>query len=311
MSGVIGVDFAQYTPVPSQADLRYIRDAHGVQYVGIGAGDLNRARRDAQMAAVAESGLRLEAWPYLQWGRAEQQTEDAIRAVAPYPVERLWLDVEDVDSIWREPTLQGRIATVRRCVELVQAAGYLTGIYTGRWYWMPHMGNTAAFGDVPLWTAYYNRDNQGNWIVGLPIDDSRYQPYGGWPSLHTRQYRGTYALPLAEPGRTLNVDMNWRSDLTWELEGSNDLATPQALVEAFRALTREQLGEIEQIIGAGVLSIAGLPDDDETLYLDEGTKYANEGETTRSLFDHWLKDRALEGGGSASGGHGDGSHTHD
>lgn len=227
-------------------------------------------------------------------GRAEQQTEEALRNLERegYDLPFIWPDIEEARGYSHEQV----IASLRRCVAINADAGYgrqtKQGIYTGRWWWVPNTGNSAAFGDMALWTAYYNTDSAGNWHDDWPIDFSWYQPYGGWYDLprptrrDTRQYRGTYNL------HGVNVDLNWRDD-AWQGEDELDA---EGLIALLESMTPDQRNRAYKAgLKQAIIDIFNPPADAPQPLTDEA-------------WNHYVKDKLASL--ASSGGGGEGDHTH-
>ncbi len=185
------LDVSNYSGAFSAETARRWREA-GVEHVicGTQRPDVTRA----QALAVIGAGLTLDAYVYLYWSHdVIGQVRDAIAVVEGLPVGCLWLDCED--------GVAGRAATeVGRLIEsAVGGAGdFPVGVYTGRWWWQPATGDSAAFAHLPLWHAEYTSSP-----ALLPDFDS-FQPYGGWQRPLVWQYRGSTTLA------GVTVDLNLR-----------------------------------------------------------------------------------------------------
>jgi len=289
-----GIDYAQYTVTIDPWQWEAIDEAGYGDFVIIGIGDLNVFRRNRQIESALRAGKRPEGYVYLNAGRAEAQTEEALINLERegYDIPFLWPDIEERGPL----SVSSMVPILKRCVAINEAAGFdrLTkqGIYTGRWWWVPNTGNAADFADMALWTAYYNTNAAGAWQPDWPIDFAWYQSYGGWTGLprwerrDTRQYRGTFDL------HGVNVDLCWRHDKWKGID--DDMSTPEALLKAAKAMNREQLGELNNILQQAPLSLVGAPkrEDVPTLYArkDAGVvpPYNREGDITRALYDHYL-----------------------
>ena len=141
------------------------------------------------------------------------QAGNAIDIAHEYGVRRVWLDVESTGASERAGiTPAERIAEVANCVAMLRSAELEPGIYTGRWYWVPYMENTAMFSDLPLWHSEYPADGH----------EVRAVNYGGWTNVAIHQYTST--LPVC--GR--NRDANY-------VFVEDDMADPRvdALIKAF------------------------------------------------------------------------------
>lgn len=91
-----------------------------------------------------------------------------------FGIRRLWLDCEAPDLTADE---------IRAARHQVEAAGLLTGIYTGTYVWRSY-GDPQDFADLPLWHAEYGR-NDG---LKAPVTTVS---YGGWTAPVLHQYAST------------------------------------------------------------------------------------------------------------------------
>lgn len=174
--------------------------ALGVGLVIVGTGHPGGAgmfaRQQARVADIA--GLRVEAYIYLYMaGDAAEQVRQALATMEGLPVRRWWLDAEDVESPELSPA--DRRTFLHICVSILQGAKVPVGIYTGRWWWVPNMGDYDGFSPLPLWNSYYDGD-----------PDTDGLPYGGWTESTIEQYQGTTNLC----GQS--VDLNYAKDLEEE-----------------------------------------------------------------------------------------------
>lgn len=173
--------------------------AEGIELVIVGTGHAGGAglwaRQQAEAAVAA--GLRLEAYIYLYMaGDPVEQVGQALATLEGLPVRRWWLDAEDVDSPALSPA--DRRTFLHACVSLLQGRGLTVGIYTGRWWWVPNMGDYAGFSPLPLWNSWYDGDPD---VDGLP--------YGGWTAegVAIEQFQGT-SMVCGQ-----SVDLNWARDI--------------------------------------------------------------------------------------------------
>ncbi len=148
----------------------------------------------AQLATAIAGDMTADAYVFLYWDLPlGDQVRAALAAVAGLPVGRLWLDCEE--------TMEGRSPAeiVALIGEAVAAAGdFPCGIYTGRWWWLPSTGDTAAFSYLPLWHAEWTASPD------LLPDLDRFRPYGGWSRPLLWQFQGTTQLC------GVGVDLNLR-----------------------------------------------------------------------------------------------------
>jgi len=138
----------------------------------------------AQLATTLAGGMSADAYVFLYWHLPPAaQVQAALAAIAGFPVGRLWLDCEDAVEGRAPEQVVGLIG------EAVAACGDLPcGVYTGRWWWLPSTGDSAAFSHLPLWHA--------EWTSGpdvLPSFDA-FRLYGGWSRPAIWQFQGTTQL---------------------------------------------------------------------------------------------------------------------
>lgn len=165
--------------------------------------------------AVA-AGLRLEVYIFLEWtGHPKAWVREGLQAIADYRdlVERIWIDVEDT----QHPVPVDWMDQLTAALDEAELWGKPVGIYTGRWYWVGHLGNSQEFAERQLWNSWYDNDPD---IDGLP--------YGGWTreSVTIEQYTGTTIIA----GQS--VDSN---AIYIEPEGENNL--DPFLRETVKAMT--------------------------------------------------------------------------
>jgi len=162
-------DFSNWTRVPTIDDIATLR-ALGYTTAIIGASfDVALARE--QISILVAAGFRIEVYGWLRHPGRAGLLDNAISACAGFPVERLWLDVEDADDALGQSPEQLAF-DVRAALDYLHARATIpTGIYTGSWFWDSYMGTTDTFGEV-LWLANYVSTPSVNFIYShLP---------GGW-----------------------------------------------------------------------------------------------------------------------------------
>jgi hypothetical protein len=294
---VRGIDFAQFTHVPQPHQWELV-DASGFgDFVIIGIGDLNVLRRNAQIESALEAGKRPEGYIYLHMGTAEAQMTEAVRNLERegYDCPFLWPDIEETRGF----SPAAVVSSLQECVRIAEAAGWdrrrRQGIYTGGWFWPGATGNSRDFADMPLWTAFYNTDNDGAWHDEWPVDFSWFSPYGGWADLprpdrrDTRQYRGTFDL------HGLNVDLNWRES-RWREEEELDA---EGLIRIVSGMTADQKNRLGAILDRRVLNLVGVPDDlhEMATQVEAGAGLQPGQGLTPDLFYHWVKDRIVTASG--------------
>ncbi len=169
-----------------------------------GAGEWARQQAQAWLDAGGEI---LDAYIYLYFaGDPKAQVQQALVTLDGLPVRRWWLDAEDTESPLLTPGQRGTFLDI--ALQELDRRSLDAGIYSGRWWWIPNMGNSSEFSELPLWNSYYD---------GVPDEDGL--PYGGWEHSAIEQYAGTTTLC----GQS--VDLNYAKDL--EEESMTDLEDVQ------------------------------------------------------------------------------------
>jgi hypothetical protein len=197
---VIAVDLANYTAVPTPANLACLR-ARGVTGAIIGTRG-NGIKFGLQAQAFLGAGFTVEAYVFLyahEPGIA--QANAAMVLCRPFAaIRRIWMDVESdprhpdpPPSVWRLCLRDARSALL--------LGGFSPGIYTSISKWTL-TGNTAEHADLPLWEArwrYPSGDPRNLTEPPLP-----FVPFGGWTERAMVQYAGDVNVC------TLNLDFNER-----------------------------------------------------------------------------------------------------
>ncbi len=137
-----------------------------------------------QIRACVAAGLQVEAYVYLWFTLGASDIKRKLELLKGLPISRVWLDVEDTTAT--HMSAKQRANLVMAALDVIQAAGFETGIYTGGWFWRAeqYMANTIAFRAFNLWSAQYD---------GI-ADASVFTPYGGWDRCTLKQFRGTTTL---------------------------------------------------------------------------------------------------------------------
>jgi len=171
MTLVLGVDFSEGDDI-TQSTI----DAWKAAGVGVALIQYSQ-KLPTYLQQMAHSGIPLEAYVYLYfpvspWNQTpESRVQACLNMLRGYPVSRVWLDVEDPND---NDTPANITAALTRCVDLVEAASYQAGIYTGRYKFPERVGNTQVFARLPLWHAdYINR-------APTQADFDAWQGYNGW-----------------------------------------------------------------------------------------------------------------------------------
>lgn len=212
---VAGIDISNYQSLtPARArDLA----AGGVQLVIVRASHERQALIDtarAQMAMVVEAGMALHAYGWVYFTEDAASTAQYWRDIyADQPIGRFWIDCEETQYV-KDPGVNR--LWLSRALAVLQET-WPVGIYSGRWWWEPYMGNTPAFASLPLWDADY---------TGVPTLTPPYPLYGGWTRRAIHQYDGRGSLAGISP-----LDL--------------DAVDPALLGE--NTVTDEQMAEVQRI----------------------------------------------------------------
>lgn len=174
---VLAVDISKWAAEITDAEVAcWQKD--GFSHVVLGTQNHRVAKQ--QLEEVLEGGMSVDAYIYLYWDDnwTERITRD-LEFLKDYPIGRYWLDVEDKPDGMSIAQMEAKIR------EGLNACGdQPCGIYTASWWWVPHMRNSEAFKNVPLWHAYYDKD------PSLATWDT--QKFGGWELPWGKQWTETY-----------------------------------------------------------------------------------------------------------------------
>lgn len=177
---VTALDISNYQGNLTQDNFNRFKEA-GVQTVICGTdGNTNDPvayPRQIEMAKRAD--LKTEAYIFLyhppfvtDMPKRARLKLDMIDSVGG--VKDVWMDGEDtapLDAI----SIHNMLVYVRA---EINGRGYDTGIYTGRWWWIPRTEDNHEFTDLRLWLASYD---------GIESLDISEKPMSGWTSLHRKQ----------------------------------------------------------------------------------------------------------------------------
>ena len=191
----LAVDFANFTPIPTQAQLECLKaNGYGRAVIGCAFGTVAAL----QLAACEAAGLEVEAYAWLEFQAQWQQKIDrTLYVIAQHPVRRIWLDCEApaAEAVTVVPHIRKAIEHVRQ-----QRPDLEVGIYTANWWWGPHTGDSHAFTDLPLWLAAYTEDPRR---VPEPKDVPL---FGGWSQAAMWQYAWTIETCGLNTDRNLILD---------------------------------------------------------------------------------------------------------
>lgn len=194
------IDFANFTHVPSTADLNCLRQ-QGFDLAIVGASFDNSVwgpnQPQRQLRALQANGFRRHAYCWLRHPFTENHRlfDNAFVQIAGTGVEMMWIDVEDVETA-QTTTVAQRIKDVWLAIDYWRNArpDLPIGIYTADWWWDAYMPGVKETFRMPLWMAAYVFDEEdlvGKTGITEPIIN-QYIP-GGWKpeDLWLWQYMGT------------------------------------------------------------------------------------------------------------------------
>lgn len=139
------------------------------------------ARRQAINAMDAGGTIDFYHWIYFSADNPVRLAQDAVATFGDLDRGIHWLDIEDPGYVLSPVE---NVQWLHRCVQEFELADRQVGIYTGRWFWVPYMGNSREFTHLALWTADYD---------GVP-DLRVWRRYGGWELVVGKQYGDTGGL---------------------------------------------------------------------------------------------------------------------
>lgn len=185
---MLGVDISNYTsPLTPQA--LELWKADGVGLVIVQAFPPNYVQYQQQQRQIEQcraAGLRVEAYIY-DYLAGPGWRDACLQGLQDSGVLKVWADEEDVTPEARKLRLHERIGAITKTLDAIERAGYLTGIYTGAWWWNDpkYMNSTTIFQRYSLWDSYYD------WV---PDVNANWHPYGGWTGRAMKQWQGTSTL---------------------------------------------------------------------------------------------------------------------
>ncbi len=172
------LDFSNYTGLsPDVASLK----AAGWDGVILGTQNPSVTRR--QWEACNLEGFHVDSlYVFVYWeGDDQRRILEALTLANQYDL-KVWLDCEWTKTGWPgtgtwAPTPEQIIPLIRHYKGML--GEFYAGIYTGKWWWEPYVGNTTEFSADPLWHAAYQ-------TLKPNFDD--FKPYGGWSRPNIWQY---------------------------------------------------------------------------------------------------------------------------
>ncbi len=194
----LGVDFANYTPVPTPPQLQCWWDG-GVRFAIVGCQRADVAAAHLR-ALNADGRFGIEAYQFYLWDdEDEARTDRALVLMREAGCRRLWVDVEWDEAQGPEPGAERVLPRIGAAVQQIESRGLEAGIYTSARYWPSMAANSQDFKRLPLWHAAYSQRYS---VTSLPDFGRDFAPYGGWGRPLIWQWAGSVQMC------GLNVDMN-------------------------------------------------------------------------------------------------------
>lgn len=148
--------------------------ASGVEGYIAGTQDRNICRQ--QLGTVFAGGLRGEAYQEMYWTVDPiTQIEQGVETVGDFPIEHLWIAVENPGAFLSVAALHDVVAA---CADI------LPGIYTRQNFWESNV-NSSEFSYLDLWTAEYFTDKHQPSVT-------EFVSYGGWKAPLMWQFLNTH-----------------------------------------------------------------------------------------------------------------------
>lgn len=249
-----GIDVSVYSGEISPEQWQKIKaDGYELVVVGLFHGRTVNRFAGQQLSGAIQAGLEVAGYvliaPWTGWtgpqqvaaGMAEAQAyKDKLRFVA--------VDVE-IDGV------TGKM--IRDALDTVKELGQRPIIYTGRWWWVYHFGDSQLFKDYPLWAAQYpfflpdEPENLLDWVT----------LYGGWTreSLVGWQYTNTTQF------HGVNVCKDWFNG-EWVMEGEQEeeMKPPLYRIEGQDEVYYAAGGKLSHIPDEATFLALGYKDEDVT-----------------------------------------------
>lgn len=186
------IDISNYTGFLGEGQVAWIRENFEFAIVRLSTEDGGRQRDKAaqQVRALHEGGVPWQGYLWCYWDQSPfdhwQRAQELLPAGWPgYHKLGIWLDMEDIASpaIWS-------LDWVNSYAQLLEADGFVPGVYTGLWWIRQHAGafdgeQGKYWGRYPLWWAAYN---------GRPSCSP--DSIGPWQHIAMHQYASVEKGPL-------------------------------------------------------------------------------------------------------------------
>ena len=166
-----GIDVSNYQP----PDLAGLIKQYQAEHVVVRLSTESQRHREvawAQLRSALDRGCSVSGYVWCYWDLEPRgHVTDALAVLSEAglgtsEVRMVWLDVEDTETL-----VLARCSVeewLREAVSVLEAAGFMPGIYTAQWFWQTRV--RGDFSRLPLWAAQYD---------GQPTLDS-VRLFGGW-----------------------------------------------------------------------------------------------------------------------------------
>lgn len=156
---IYAVDISFWEMATSQAEMDCFWDS-GVRHVVVGTQVRDITRQ--QLAMAVRRGMSVDAYVYLYWdGNPAAQVQEAFDRVSGFPIQRMWLDLEQSAGGLGSNVINTQI---QQALDTCRTHGVECGFYTGSGFWNDATGNTSRWSDVPMWYAHYDgRTSLSDW----------------------------------------------------------------------------------------------------------------------------------------------------
>ena len=252
------VDVSVYSGEISTDQWQKIKnDGYELAVVGLFHGRTVNRFAGQQLSGAIQVGLEVAAYvfiaPWTGWtgpqqvaaGMAEAQAyKDKLRFVA--------VDVE-ADGV------TGKM--VRDALDTVKALGQRPILYTGRWWWVGHFGDSQLFKDYSLWAAYYPlflHKSPDDLVEDVPL-------YGGWTRESLVGWQHTNTVQF----HGVTVCKDWFNS-EWVMEGKEEGKEEQVNAPLFQIKGRPEVYYLygsrwNHIKDAESFKAAGYKEEDKTM----------------------------------------------
>lgn len=187
----LAVDLSNYSGPISNQQARDLVNA-GVSRAIVQAVRPDIRVHEQQIPNLIAAGIEVQGYVYVWYSAGEQFIRDRVAWACSefkrWPqITFVWADCEQADDTgfnYAHADHDQVVQLTAAALDTIGQAGFETGIYTARWWWVPATGDSHYFSGVfPLWNANYDGDPD--------IDPAG---YGGWDIPRMEQYQGSSTI---------------------------------------------------------------------------------------------------------------------